>query len=133
MIGINDLADKIFTPRQIAYGLKLIIQRIQKFNPQIEIYPQSTLPTTGKYSYLNNLVLEYNRFLKQITSEHRISYIDLHPHFTNEFGELRLEYSRDGLHLTEAGYQAWYSLIMPYFSINILPVNIVPAPFKRYK
>lgn len=115
MIGINDLADKIFSPRQIAYGVKLIIEKIQKFNPEIKIYLYSTLPASGKYAYLNSLVLTYNQLLEQLAAELNISYINLHPHFTNESGELRTEFSRDGLHLTDAGYQAWFEIIQAHF------------------
>jgi len=115
LIGINDLADKIFTPRQIAYGVKLIIQKIQAFDPNIEIYLQSALPTSSKYAHLNSLVLQYNRFLEQTATELNIHYIDLHPHFADKSGTLRSEYSRDGLHLTDAGYQVWYQLIHAYF------------------
>lgn len=116
MIGINDLADKTFTPRQIAYGVRLIIEKIQKFDPELKIYLYSTLPTSGKYNFLNSLVLIYNQLLEQLATELNISYINLHPHFINEFGDLKSEYSRDGLHLTDVGYQTWYHAIMPYFS-----------------
>lgn len=114
MIGINDLADRIFTPHQIAYGVKTIIQKIKQFNPQIEIYLQSALPTSEKYAYLNKMVLEYNRYLQQIAVESKITYIDIHSHFTNESAELRSQYNRDGLHLNDAGYEIWYDLILPY-------------------
>jgi len=121
MIGINDLADKIFSPRQIAYGVKLIVQKIQAFNPGIKIYLQSTLLTTGKYAHLNPLVITYNHFLEQTAAGLEISYINLHPHFANESGELRSEYSRDGLHLTDAGYETWYYVILPFLSETAKP------------
>ncbi len=118
MIGINDLADKIFTPRQIAYGVKLIIQKIRTFDPQIKVYLQSVLPTTGKYAYLNDLIVEYNQLLQEIAEELKIDFIDLHPQYSIHAAQLKIEYSRDGLHLNSKGYQLWYKLILPFISVE---------------
>jgi lysophospholipase L1-like esterase len=115
MIGINDLADKIFTPKQIAYGVKLIVQKIHRFDPKIQIYLQSALPTSGKYAYLNAMVLEFNQNLQQVAAELTIHYLDLHSRFTDETGELQTRYSRDGLHLNDEAYKIWKALILPYF------------------
>jgi len=114
MIGINDLADKIFTPGQIANGVKLIVQKIQQFDPNIKIYLQSALPTAGKYTYLNKMVLEFNQYLKKTADELKLTYIDLYPHFVNYTGEMQAQLGRDGLHLTDEGYKIWYQLILPY-------------------
>jgi len=115
LIGVNDLADRIYTPKQIARGVKLIVQKIHQFNPQIKIYFQSALPTTGKYTYLNSMVLEYNQHLQKISNDLKLTYIDPHPHFKNQSGELYAHYTRDGIHLNDEGYKTWYHLILPYF------------------
>lgn len=114
LIGVNDLADKIYTSRQIAFGAEKIIQEIQRFNPDIKIYLQSALPATGKYAHLNAIILEFNRHLIDVARRTGISFIDLHPKFTDENGELKAEFTRDGIHLKDAGYLVWREAIQPY-------------------
>ena len=114
LIGVNDLADKKYNPQQIAHGAEKIIQKIQQFNPEIKIYLQSALPATGKYAHLNPLIMVYNQLLFEAAEKTKINYIDLHSHFINENGELKSEYTRDGIHLTDAGYAVWKKLIQPF-------------------
>ncbi|MFZ5515989.1 MAG: GDSL-type esterase/lipase family protein [Candidatus Zhuqueibacterota bacterium] len=113
MIGVNDLADKKYRPRQIAAGAEKIIQKIHRFDPSIAVYLQSALPATGKYAHLNSLIVEYNRRLILIAAETHVEFIDLHAQFVDDSGQLKAEYSRDGIHLTDAGYDAWKQIVLP--------------------
>ncbi len=114
LIGVNDLADKTYSPRQIAFGTEKIIRQIQEFNADIKIYLQSALPATGKYAHLNSLIIEYNHLLQNVAERANTPFINLHPHFTNNSGELKSDYTRDGIHLTDAGYAVWKELLQPY-------------------
>jgi len=113
MIGVNDLADKRYRPRQIAAGAKTIIEKIHRFDPSIAIYLQSALPATGKYAHLNPLILEYNQHLNRVAASTGAAYIDLHATFIDGSGQLNAQYSRDGIHLTEAGYAVWKQILLP--------------------
>ena len=116
MIGINDLADRIFSPKQIVQGIEQIIKKIIRFDSQIEIYIQSTLPTTGKYDNLNDLILEYNKYLSKISNHHSVNFINLYSHFTNIKNSLNTVFTKDGLHLNSQGYKLWKNLIPPYLN-----------------
>jgi lysophospholipase L1-like esterase len=43
-----------------------------------------------------------------------LSFLDLHPEFLGNSGEMDPKYTFDGVHLTEAGYSHWAGLIQPY-------------------
>lgn len=51
-------------------------------------------------------------------------YINLHPHFLNNMGELKAEYSKEGLHLDDEYYQNWYH-ILRLFSVWTKTVKFI--------
>jgi len=109
-------ASLIFSPKQIVQGIEQIIKKIIRFDSQIEIYIQSTLPTTGKYDNLNDLILEYNKYLSKISNHHSVNFINLYSHFTNIKNSLNTVFTKDGLHLNSQGYKLWKNLIPPYLN-----------------
>jgi lysophospholipase L1-like esterase len=52
-----------------------------------------------------------NSILENSESQHSYSFIQLHDHFALEDGKMNMDYSTDGVHLNEAGYQVWKDLI----------------------
>ena len=54
----------------------------------------------------SDLILKVNGWLKAYCAAHRYQYIDVFPAMADAQGMLRREYSDDGLHPNEAGYQA---------------------------
>ncbi len=46
----------------------------------------------------------------------KILFIDIHPDFLNNKGEMDEKYTYDGVHLTEEGYYLWADLIRDYLS-----------------
>lgn len=113
-IGTNDIGSKIVTNKIIA-NYTAILKNIQDASPKTEIYVQSILPVNiPKKSILlhnNKGILAVNKALQQLCKAMNITYIDLHPHFSDEKGKLKDSLSNDGLHLLGAGYQLWKSLI----------------------
>ncbi len=112
MIGINDIARNI-PVEVIAKNYKTILTRIRKESPQTKIYVQSILPTNSDFTdYINHqnkveAILKSNTKLIAICKEMDITYINLWPHFANEDGKLKTEFTNDGLHLKGAGYMEW--------------------------
>jgi len=56
-------------------------------------------------------VVEFNRRLVKIATDFKCPFIDAYAPFADVQGQLKKEFSRDGLHLTEAGYRLWAELI----------------------
>ena len=60
------------------------------------------MSTVGKRT--NKEILEVNRQLKNYCIEKNIVYIDMYQELIDEDGNLKLDYTKDGLHLTNEGY-----------------------------
>ena len=45
--------------------------------------------------------------LQQLVKENDIQYVDLNRHFENADGQLKKEYTVDGIHLSGDGYDVW--------------------------
>ena len=123
MIGTNDLA-RGRSVQYVSDYCRKIIEKILRKSPNTELYIQSVLPInpnigerfTGHKSKKNE-ILAVNKKLKAMSIELKIKYIDLHGPFSNSKGFLKSKYTHDGLHISEAGYGKWKSLIQKY-SIN---------------
>jgi len=116
MIGVNDLGDDMTTGsiRRIAACYRDICATIIKRAPDVKLYLLSCLPTAKKYARLNPSILNLNSRIREIAGEMHLAYIDLHSLMKDERGELRQEYTREGLHLTPAAYLVWARAIEPY-------------------
>ncbi|MGB3532922.1 MAG: GDSL-type esterase/lipase family protein [Microcoleaceae cyanobacterium] len=118
MIGINDLLRGIDN-ETLLQNSQAIIQELRWAHPNAEIVVQSILPHSdekatweGRDRLINipNRRIRYlNRELRSIAEVEGVFFLDLHPLFTDERGQLRPELSTDGLHLNEQGYLVWSS------------------------
>ncbi len=123
MIGTNDLPVKN-SDQDIVDNISKIIALIQDNCPEAKIYLESIYPVSdarhrkirriivGKRT--NERIQRINEALKALALEKEIPYIDVYNHLTDETGNLRLEYTVEGLHLTVLGYRAVAEVLMPY-------------------
>ena len=109
LIGINDLFHPSMTPELIAENIIEIVNQINQYSPNTEVFVQSTLPTAtiSLIEDINSL----NAILENAESQHPYNFIQLHDDFAIEDGKMNMEYSTDGVHLNETGYQVWIDLI----------------------
>ena len=121
-IGINDIIQWNPTPPQSPEKLRLetmreVIQNIKNNNPGVSIYITSVLPTRKrdnsrgaklKFESYNPTIINYNNKLQALAKETKCSYFDLHSKFYDtQKKELKATYTKDGVHLTKAGYDLW--------------------------
>lgn len=112
LIGTNDLAQG----RGIDYIAKNILkitETVKTRLPKCEIYVSSILPTLNNDPRPNPVIRELNELIKNNCESSGVKYLDLMPMFRNSKGELKKEYTYDGLHLNEAGYKAWAEFLRP--------------------
>ena len=129
MIGINDLLKGIKDDNILANHL-LIIRYLRKVHPSSDIIIQSILPHgankatwEGKAKLLdipNERIKKINQRLKEIAESEGVIFLDLYPLFADENGNLRMEFSTDGLHLASSGYQVWRSTLQV---LNLVEFN----------
>lgn len=114
-IGTNDIAMGKSNSK-IIKNYRTIIQEVKSGSPETQIFVQSVLPV-GKwvlYGHDNKKIPPLNAEIKHMCAETGITYIDLHPHFTDAEGYLDQQYSNDKLHLMGNAYLVWKEQIEGY-------------------
>lgn len=113
LIGIND----INTGNQIDLiyrDYNNLLNLLKNENHIQEINVISVLPTEGRLAKLNPKILEVNKRLVELCSIVGVRYIDLHSILINEKGELKKEFSVDGVHLTGEAYNSICNILANY-------------------
>lgn len=108
-IGTNDLV-RDRTDEFILDGIRSIIHKMRE-HAQPVVYLTSLFPTRGNAPRPNERIRGLNRRIAALAEELGCRYYDLHGHFADAAGELRPEFTEDGLHLTEPAYQLWSTLL----------------------
>ena len=106
LIGINDL-NTGRTVESMEAGYRELLKRLWEREPSLRIHVQSVLPTRGMHAKQNAPVASFNEKLKAMADEYKCNWIDLHALMRDEKGELKAEFTNDGLHLTEEAYRLW--------------------------
>lgn len=116
LIGVNDLGDDNSPEaiEKIAKGYREICSSIMEKAPGVKPYLESCLPTGKKYARLNESVNELNKRIKKIADDMNLTYIDLHSLLKDEKGELKEEFTPEGLHLKPEAYEVWRKALDPY-------------------
>ncbi|MEB3179557.1 MAG: SGNH/GDSL hydrolase family protein [Nostocaceae cyanobacterium] len=105
MAGINDLR-RGATDEDIVNNYRQIIRQLRQMHPKAEIVVQSILPTRLT-AIPNSRIFHLNKQIAVIAYEEGVNFLNLHPLFTDEQGNLRRELTTDGIHLTQRGYDVW--------------------------
>ena len=118
--GANDLSHG-WTVERVFQGITRVLATIRERSPKTELYVQSVLPLNeevGTWKYLkgkDDLIIQLNNKLKEYCTSHALTYIDLYTPLLGAHPKtMKAEYCRDGLHLTEKGYEVWAKTIRPY-------------------
>ena len=106
LIGTNDISrgkDKEY----IIGRISKIIDEIKENRKYTEIYVESIYPINSNKvkNRKNDFINELNIEIKSLCKEKEINYIDIHKLLVDDNGELKEEYSDDGLHITYEGYE----------------------------
>lgn len=112
LCGINDLKRGI-PETYIIENYRRIIAEVKRRSPRTKLYLQSVLPVnqqmlSASYSRLNREKIQsLNRQMKEVALTNRINYVELTQVFADEEGELKKEFTTDGIHLKPAAYIEW--------------------------
>ncbi|MBD2490133.1 SGNH/GDSL hydrolase family protein [Aulosira sp. FACHB-615] len=109
MAGINDLRRGL-KDEVILQNYRQIIRRLRKEHPKTEIIVQSILPASLP-TISNSRIRRINFQLSLIAQQEKANYLNIHDWFTDFEGNLRLELTTDGLHLSQEGYDVWRSAL----------------------
>ena len=119
MCGVNDISHHLTTD-SIAHDMDLLIEKIQTESPDTKIYLQSVLPFNMDVRVWQNLVgkeqqaRDINARYEEIAKQRGVTWINLYPLMVDENGNLREEFTNDGLHLLGPAYMVWRDAVLPY-------------------
>lgn len=118
MIGTNDLGAG--TENDVVINnIKKITKMIKEKSSKTKIYLESIYPVNSdkrpKDKNRNNEDIRYiNEQLKKYCIENNIVYLDIYSILKDYNGDLKAEYTEDGLHLNDAGYDVITNYLKPY-------------------
>ena len=115
MMGTNDLVGT--SASSVAKKYKSYIEGIQKTNPGVVIYIQSTTPRRGTKNVKNlsnDKIVELNKLMKTYSdSKSGVYYIDISTPLKDTDGNMKKEYCSDGyVHLNMKGYKTWVNTVV---------------------
>lgn len=123
MIGINDLIRGV-KDETILENQRQIMSYLRKAHPKVQIVILSILPHGAEeatwerkdklLAIANSRIRQLNQQLQAIAAKEGVQYLDLHSLFTNKQGNLRREFTSDGLHLSPQGYIVWRTALQIY-------------------
>jgi lysophospholipase L1-like esterase len=118
LIGTNDLGfyvdrDKVVT------NIEKIFEDTREVNPKAKLYYQTIYPVNRELNDnlagRNNKDIKYiNEKMKSYCETHNITYLDIYSKLVDEDDNLSRDYTLDGLHLNDAGYDVVTSILKKY-------------------
>lgn len=107
LIGINNFTYWQTPPEEMEKGYDRLLSELKQNCPETKVYVQSVLPLRGGWARHNGWVLEVNALLNKLAKKYGHTYLDIHQYLKDEKGELKKEFTGDGLHVNSAGYLEW--------------------------
>lgn len=119
LIGINDVSHG-HSVDKLAARYEALVKAIRQQSPGTLLYVQSVMPVNNSFKRYKGLIgkeatiKSFNGRIKKIAETNGATYIDLWPFLQDSNGNLKAEFTNDGLHLNGKGYKAWTSGIERY-------------------
>lgn len=120
LIGTNDIEDGV-DEEDIIHNIEEILQDIRANRPYAELYLEAIYPVdedrSGSGDRTNEEIVSINDSLEKYCKSHDITFIDTYDLLLDSESEedkIMEDYSKDGLHLTDDGYQIVTDEIMKY-------------------
>lgn len=117
LIGINDIA-RAHRPETTLENIREIISEIRLNCPDTAIIVQSVYPVSPRWreSYAKRntpLVKELNAGIEELAAEFGCTFANIYPYLVGDDGYLIDEYTYDGLHPNDKGYEVISSHLRP--------------------
>ena len=104
MTGTNDIVDKSLNFEDILNNINKLIESLLKINKNTKIYFIEIPSIAFRMDRNKEEIFKLNEYLKNNLDE-SIKYIEVNEDLTDDFKNLKLEYTYDGLHFNEEGYK----------------------------
>lgn len=125
-IGTNDLSNPERTVEWLVQKYETIITLIEEHLPKAEIYMMAYYPVNYEAASEemkpcllirnNKRIAKANEKIKKLAAAHGEKYIDVNDKLKDAFGNLKKEYTIEGMHINERGYQAIAEDVIAYIN-----------------
>jgi lysophospholipase L1-like esterase len=106
LIGTNDLEQEV-SKVEIENNIEKIVKGIKENRPYAKIYVESIYPVeeenAGKRK--NKDIKEINKNIEKMCKKEHVDYIDMYSKLKDDDDKLKEKYSKDGLHISNKGYE----------------------------
>ena len=123
-IGTNDLSDASISLEEVIDNYDRIITQIEESLPATKIYMMAYYPVNydAAEEYMkpclqirsNEKICLANEKVKELAAQHGQRYIDVNAPLKDENGNLKAEYTIEGMHIKPEGYRAIFADVMRY-------------------
>ncbi|MDD7390338.1 MAG: GDSL-type esterase/lipase family protein [Lachnospiraceae bacterium] len=123
-IGTNDLSDPDISIAQMIANYDWILTDIQEHLPETELYLMAYYPVNPKAASeemkaclqirTNAKIAEANREVEKLAEKHHAEYINVNAPLTDGEGNLKAEYTLEGMHINREGYLAVLDDVLKY-------------------
>lgn len=118
MIGTNDIG-KSYSEDSIIENIITIIEMTKEKSPNTKIYVESIYPVNlskrpNDKKRNNEIIQRLNARIKTYCEENGLTYLDIFSLLIDGEGNLKSEYTEDGLHLTDDAYALITNYLKPY-------------------
>ena len=123
-IGTNDLSDASISLDSVMENYDCILSRIEENVPGVRIYLMAYYPINYETAdesmkpclriRTNEKIALANERVRELAARHGQRYIDVNGPLKDDKGDLRAEYTIEGMHIKPEGYRAIFPAVMAY-------------------
>ena len=104
MTGTNDIIHEKLKKEDILENINNLVEKLLLINEKAKIYFIEIPSIISRIDIKKEDIFKFNEYLKDNLNE-TIKYIEENKYMTDDFKNLKLEYTYDGLHFNEEGYK----------------------------
>lgn len=112
-LGTNDIVDESLSDKQIVDNICHCVTSVKKINPATKILFLEMTAVAFRMDRSNEKIYRLNEKIKERLAP-MVTYVPLNEAMTDEFGNLLLDYTVDGLHLSTKGYEKVEEIVGKY-------------------
>lgn len=125
-IGTNDLSNPQLSIPEIMDDYRKILAEVKSRIPGIEIYLMAYYPVNYDAATdemkqclkirTNDKIRRANQQVSLLAQQYNVNYIDINAPLLDKNGNLKADYTIEGMHINEQGYRAVYPLLKKYIT-----------------
>lgn len=125
-IGTNDLSNPQLPIPEIMDNYRKILAEVKSRIPGIEIYLMAYYPVNYDVATdemkqclkirTNDKIRRANQQVSLLAQQYNVNYIDINAPLLDKNGNLKADYTIEGMHINEQGYRAVYPLLKKYIT-----------------